>query len=451
MKLLKNKFKSGAASFYVVAFSTLILVIIASSFASAIIMEIARSSNSDLSQSAYDAALAGVEDAKAAFINYQNCLMSSNNTAIEPNNDNNVSCGEIIWWMENPDCNMVGHILGRIRESDKEGQEVVVEEKENIGGASNNNMNQAYTCAIIQTKLSDYRADLNASNPYRIIKIKLDNTAASNIASVKVSWYSYKGGDQKFEYNNVISDASRVGFQSLNLTDPAVPPTLGVQLIQTAVNFTLSQLNGKSNGTMTDRAMVYLVPTNNTSIAGGNRGEVNSEWTYIGAYDGSKNTLTKAQLASTNDHSKDYPFAVYCPENSSSEYACSTTLDLPDPIGGARSDETFIFVVSLPYGQPETDFSLELICKDGVTCGAIDESGNVVGDNVAMLSRMQVMIDSTGRANDLYRRVEIRFEPDDNAFNFPFYAVQVDEDFKKMLQVTSEHSMAEYPAALNNL
>ena len=74
----------------------------------------------------------------------------------------------------------------------------------------------------------------------------------------------------------------------------------------------------------------------------------------------------------------------------------TTTLDLPDPIGGARRDETFIFVVSLPYGQPETDFSLELICKDGVTCGAIDESGNVVGDNVAMLSKMQVMIDSTG-------------------------------------------------------
>ena len=64
-----KKFRTGAASFYIVAFSTLILVIIAASFATAIVSEVMRSSNDDLSQSAYDAALAGVEDAKLAFNN----------------------------------------------------------------------------------------------------------------------------------------------------------------------------------------------------------------------------------------------------------------------------------------------------------------------------------------------------------------------------------------------
>ena len=70
------KTKRGAASFYIVAFSTLILVVLAMSFAAIIISEVSRTSNDDLAQSAYDSALAGVEDAKLAYYNYQSCLES---------------------------------------------------------------------------------------------------------------------------------------------------------------------------------------------------------------------------------------------------------------------------------------------------------------------------------------------------------------------------------------
>ena len=66
-----RKFRKGAASFYIVAISTLILLIVAMSFAAVIIYEVTRTSNDDLSQSAYDSALAGVEDAKLAFYNYR--------------------------------------------------------------------------------------------------------------------------------------------------------------------------------------------------------------------------------------------------------------------------------------------------------------------------------------------------------------------------------------------
>ena len=70
---MKRRTKEGAASFYVVAFSTLVLMIIATSFAAIIISEVTRTMNDDLSQSAYDSAMAGIEDAKLAFYNYQNC------------------------------------------------------------------------------------------------------------------------------------------------------------------------------------------------------------------------------------------------------------------------------------------------------------------------------------------------------------------------------------------
>ena len=58
MGMNKPKFKKGAASFYIVAFSTLILLIVATSFAAVIISEITRTSNDDLSQSAYDSSMA---------------------------------------------------------------------------------------------------------------------------------------------------------------------------------------------------------------------------------------------------------------------------------------------------------------------------------------------------------------------------------------------------------
>ena len=125
MKRMKQRFKKGVASFYIVAFSTLILVIIAASFAMVIISAVSRTSNDDLSQSAYDSALAGVEDAKIAFSNYRRCVEENptlNPTTLSPGND--VTCQDIIYWMNNPDCDMVGHILGRIPK-DESGEVVV--------------------------------------------------------------------------------------------------------------------------------------------------------------------------------------------------------------------------------------------------------------------------------------------------------------------------------------
>ena len=91
--MVKKKFKKGAASFYVVAFSTLILVVIAASFATVVISEVIRGSNDDLSQSAYDAALAGVEDARLAYANYRRCLLK-NTGATAPNGDGSLTCAE---------------------------------------------------------------------------------------------------------------------------------------------------------------------------------------------------------------------------------------------------------------------------------------------------------------------------------------------------------------------
>ena len=441
IKGLGKKFKKGAASFYIVAFATLILVVVASSFAVVIISEIARTSNDDLSQSAYDAALAGVEDAKLAYANYRACLEKQPVYPDSLTGDAGVSCQDIVYWMKHPDCDMVAHILGRISKTDK--GEVLIQETTTAGGGSSNNINEAYTCAMIETSLTDYRASLSSSNLYQIVKVNLDKgVRAADIEKVKISWYSQREG-AIYNFTNVLPASLRVGFQSLKSTKAATPPTISVGLIQTANAFTLDQLNGKTTGGRTDRATVYLVPTDNKAMA-----QSSTANNYVGVYNGSENVLTAAQLASTNDHMKDLPFVTYCNPNSDDEFICSATMTLPKPIGGDdRSDETFMFVVAIPYEQPDTDFSLEFICKEGNPCSSVtNPDGTVTTSNVATTDGVQVVIDSTGRANDLYRRVEMRLEATDSTFAYPMYAIQVlggnsgyTAPLEKNMTVTTEH------------
>lgn len=406
MKSIKaGKFRKGAASFYVVAFSTLILVIIAASFAAVVVSEITRTSNDDLAQSAYDSALAGVEDAKLAFYNYRNCLKDSNIS----------NCSDIIDIMRNPEksCYMTGRILGRLG-SDEE-KEVTIQES-NVP----NNMYQAYTCVKIDTLLSNYKSTLNESNPMRVMTARFgsknDEIAdqdgvvnANRIKRVKISWFSDSNSASYpiLGYNNILS--SRVVFPSISGT--IVPPTISLAMLQTATEFNLSDFE-TTVGETTDRGMIYLVPTDNTSVARGSK-----EDNYIGAFSGGQNYISKSALLKSNDKTaKNLPYVVYCKEGS--DYFCEATIELPEPVDGERNNDTFVFITSLPYGKPETDFMLEFFCDANDPCSTqtiVGEDGaEVEGDSdLAYLDGVQVEVDSTGRANDLFRRVEVRLEGSD--------------------------------------
>jgi hypothetical protein len=59
---------------------------------------------------------------------------------------------------------------------------------------------------------------------------------------------------------------------------------------------------------------------------------------------------------------------------------------------------------------------------------------------VAGVTDAQISIDSTGRANDLYRRVETRFETMDVSSPFLYYAVQaLEEPIDKNIITTMEY------------
>ena len=427
-KAKKNlKTKAGVASFYVVVFATLILVVIAMSFVAVIVSEMTRSSNDDLAQSAYDSALAGIEDAKMAFYKYRQAL-AEGVTAEEPRDDGYLSGNEVVWYMENPDCDMVGHALGKLTES-QSGEDtggVLVQED------ANNAMQQAYTCVKTNSRLGDYRATLTSESPMKVVLARLD-VEAKYVKYARVSWYIRDGSD--LDYRNY-STSKGVTFPAVNEDQPAMPPTISVGFVQTAETFTMAQFDMTASG-KTNRATVYLAPVSELgdSKIGASRTESEAHQNdkagnYIGVWDGEQNKVSVNQVVKTNDRAvKNLPYGVYCDPDGTDEFLCQTIIELPEPIDGTRNNETFAFVFTLPDGQPSTEIALELCTNADDEYRCLDEevhreSGNVVSDR-AKFRDIQLAVDSTGRANDLYKRVEARIDTIDYSFPYPMYALEL--------------------------
>ena len=448
MKKIKQKFKKGAASFYIVAFSTLILLIIATSFAAIIISEITRSQNDDLAQSAYDSALAGIEDAKLAVYDYQNCVAEGATSSNANLTDGVTSCDDIVYYVESgrepatdanigDQCKMVANILGRVPAIDVETREeigVMIQETTE----RDNNMQQAYTCVKIQNILKEYNGTLSPTAQTKAVQLDFegdgensDISITDRVNKVKVSWYENKE-DASYTYKNFKATpltSQKVEFGSLGGTLVSTPPTISVAVVQTAQTFKFSDFDA-SVGDKTDRGMVYLVPTDASVIREADKEESK---TFRSAWDGTKGeNIIKADalVSSNNKEARNLPYAVSCSSPDGEEientYACSVMINLPRPVGwsanNTRNDDTFMVVVSLPYGVPTTNFQLEFYCSDTVNGEETScYPGKTVGvegdDNRANLENVQIKIDSTGRANDLYRRVEARLESaSDNSY-----------------------------------
>lgn len=404
-----KKFRKGAASFYIVAISTLILVIIAASFAAVVISEVTRTSNDDLAQSAYDSALAGVEDAKLVYYNYQKCKNGASS-------DSGFSCTDIINLVEDEGagyCDMVADILGRVKDDDNG---VPVQE-----GRAGNDMQQYYTCVKIANKTRDVLATVTESSPEYIVRVKFDGISANNIKKVKVKWYS----DSDDENN---SQKRMANFENGGLfpTDATIPAVISVGMIQTSKTFSLSDFD-MTQGNQTDRGTVYLVPYLSGYGVGGFGTGTDK---FIKAWSNDSitqngNIIGKDGFLKSNDKTaKNLPYLINC--YNGKEYACSVDIEIPEPVNGNRSDDTFMFRISLPYGGPSTSFALEFYCGENEICSAVENDSGEEGSNLAVLENVQVSIDSTGKANDLYRRIETRFDTEGgSAYAYPSHAVQL--------------------------
>lgn len=386
--------RTGAASIYVVIFTTILLGIITVSFLRLMISGSKRTSNNDLSQSAYDSALAGIEDAKIAFLQYRDCLGKGKTPK-----ENGDACEKLLFnineGIRKSDCDTISRALGRPKKEDK--STFISELNTSDSKDKSKQMAQAYTCVKVIRDLDDYRATLSSTHRTYVIPLRTENTAG--VEYLKLGWYS---DANKNTNDNSLNYLNYPKFKPRNDNKPFSPPPIIFHLIQTNEFFKLDEFE-KSNKTGTNRGTVILYPGDNDG-----QNEISAEVI--------RNSNSKA--------AERQPIKIKCRQDG--EFICSAKIMLPKPQrGGIRSEDTAFVRVTLPYGSPETDFSIS----------AYDRNNNII-----KFRDVQVMIDSTGRANSLYRRLETRVEFTDPNFPHPEFTVNLnstdDDSLKKNFWVT---------------
>lgn len=203
---------SGAVSIFVVIFTSLLIGMIAIAFIRLMILGQNRAIHSDLADSAYDSAMAGLEDAKRAIIEYERNICANNRD----------DCNEIAKNVLNGNsCDVVQTIIGGL---DK-GKEVPVARM-----SGSNALDQAYTCAKVKYFTDNYVRDLKrGAGEQVVIPLNVNQT----MTSILMQWHSPKdsnGGSYTLDNIGVGSEELYKWPNAQSWGDK--PPVLMVQLIQ---------------------------------------------------------------------------------------------------------------------------------------------------------------------------------------------------------------------------
>jgi hypothetical protein len=366
--------KRGAVSLYIVLFATLLVTVIALGFTRIMMNERDQVSDTDLSQTAYDSAMTGIEDAKLAILTYNECLSRDGAGSV-----NGLSCSSIISAIQNPNsntlaapCDVVPYILGRSysgSSSDRIETPIATE------------LDQAYTCVRISDQTPNFLSTFDQSTRSRLIPLR---TAGATFDRVIISWTRTNPTNL---YSSPIQESpGPFGAELL----AGAPPILSASIIQSGVNFNLSDFETATSGGNTNRGQMILVPTS-----------------------GGSNLISAGQVSATNDQQSNKPFAITCgnPASTGSGYSCQATIVLPSPVGGARHSGTaFLLLESVYPLSNRHDFQITL----------------ANGSTPVALRGVQVAVDSTGRNADSLRRIEGRIEVVDTAFPYPEWTVELE-------------------------
>ncbi len=388
----KQNFSSGAVSIFMVIFSMLIITVVTIGFLRLMTADQRQATDSDLAQSAYDSALVGVEDAKRALIAYQKACDSGS-----------LSCNPAIF-SNTQGCNSALLTLGVV--TAPSGAEVPVQKSG--GSARDLALDQAYTCVKISPDTMDYRGSLSADES---TVIPLRSVPGSSFNTIRVSWFSAK--DVPTGTTTLSLGSSAPGSQSLlpkGSWPENRPSMLRTQLMQVGSSFTVADFDAETSTGESNANTVFLYPTSAGSTS------VN-----IVDFDSRRVGSDPYPSPASNGSA---PLATSCSPAGlvGGGYACSATLALPNPIGGG--DRT-AFLRLVPFFKA-THFKVELMN----------------GSDVVAFGGVQPSVDSTGRANDLFRRVEARVNLNSINFPFPEAAVDVADNFCKDFTVTPDAYIA---------
>lgn len=367
MKIMSGRNTSrqqGAVSLFIVIFTALLVTTITISFMQLMVKDQRQAMYSDLSESAYDSAVAGVEDAKRALLMQQDCI-----------GDSSVRCADINAAISSNECTTLSRIF--MSGSSDEAAIIIKEERDRT-------LEQAYTCVKIKQDTDDYLGTIEADGA---TLIPLRGTGVFN--TVTVSWaLSKNGADVTLPSGSDGALPLKDAWRSAGSSE-MYAALLRTQLIDGKGGFHLSQFDATDFSNT-----LFLYPTSGAGLT-------SFEFSSDGRRSGSA-----------------APQVVRCTAGASSgSYACKATLRLKDPIA-ALSNTAFLNLMAFYNG---TDYKIEL-SNDDVP---------------VQFANVQPEVDSTGRANDLFRRVVSRIELN-NTFNYPVAAIETTGNLCKDFHVTTD-------------
>lgn len=403
--------KKGVAAIYVVVFTTMLIGIITLSFLRIMLSESGRTLNDTLSDSAYNAALAGVEDAKYVIAKYQQAIAEGKTDSkiveqIEKYADNN--------------CDIISDAL-----------ELTKNNEYSVGTNDSGQtfQDQAYTCVMIDLS-GDFKGVLSTNNPTLVVPLKpsgKDADTVDNVAGVKITWTMGSDDASSFAGSAVKKLHSDFGKGIVNnanaLIDDDAHNILGRKGVmdndnQVALNGLRVMLvqspkdepnpdyySSESDGS----------PEDSPECGRTNRGTL---MLLASSDEGSKNEFTACQFVRSADKNLNAPLGVQCNSDS-----CTATLKFPQPKGGgSRNPNNFFLVLNQLYSEPSIKVTVNMI-------------NSTTGDTMDFFN-VQPIVDATGRSGDLFRRVEARIGTDNGASLVPTAELSTNSAINKDFPVT---------------
>ena len=390
MKYYKQNSQQGAVSLFVVIFAMLLISIVTIGFVRLMVQNQEQAINNDLSQSAYDSATAGTEDAKRALLTYR--------TACEDTSAAGRSrCSQLAAYLNSAICN---EGVQRVNQDSFTPGEVLIQQS-----ATDGQLDQAYTCVKIALQTDGYEGTLE-ENTSKLIPLK--SGGAYNTVVLKWFVRDNLAGTNPNVTLDIPSGPAPTLYSQTNWGNRR-PPLMRTQLMQVGTNgFTLTGFD-TSAGSQSNANTMFLYPIGTTGVANA----AQDTWNFS-----NRDVRRSGGIA---------PLATRCSGTlASGGYACTARLQLPQPLGnpGASIDRTAFLRLTALYNA--TDFRIELY----------NDATPVMFDSV------QPSIDSTGRANDVFRRLESRVDLVNTTFPFPEATIDITGNLCKNSIVTN--SAGEY-------
>lgn len=379
---IRQRRQTGAVSLFVVIFAALLMTVVTLGFIQLMLKDQQQATTSDLSQSAYDSAQAGVEDAKRLLLLDQACR---NNTAASTINCTAIA-NAITPTPGNSETNC--DTLAKAGLVGETNNETIIQQSDSDNAAK---LDQAYTCVRIGVNTNDYKGNLGV-NESNIVPI----TGVSEFDSVELSWFS----------RDDISSATNsptIGFPTTG-SDVSLPPVgskwkvtypalMRTQLMQMGTSFKVSDFDDSQAGNKSNTNTLFLYPS-------------------------ATGLTTKDFALDARRSASAAPQQVRCLTSFvDGEYACTITISLPSPIDGNTAARNAYLRLSALYNGAHYSIKLKK------------------GTDYVKFDRVQPEVDSTGRANDMFRRVKARVELKGD-FTYPEAAIDMQGNLCKNFIIT---------------